>query len=264
MSLSPSLRPSPSSRGTGRRTPLLLRLLSQYTPLVEGEMLGLSRVVRPGDVCVDVGANYGLYTHELSRLVGDAGLVHAVEPLPDAYRVLAALVSLRALGNVRTHQVALGEHQESSVLSVPWRHGLPVHGRAFLRSGARGEGANDEFRSSRDVEVAVRSLDGLVMGGSLRRVDFVKADVEGAELAILRGGAALLAAWHPTLLLEIEDRHTIRYGHRADDVLGWLAARGYRAYRWLDARWKPCTRWTAEARNYLLISADRRAPLSVG
>lgn len=255
---------SPALRQDRRRAPFLLRLLSQYTPLVEGEMLGLSRVVRPGDVCVDVGANYGLYTHELSRLAGDTGRVHSIEPLPEAYRVLSALVALRALRNVDTHQVALGEHAESSVLSVPSRHGLPVHGRAYLTSGARGLGANAEFRSSRDVRVEVVNLDGLVARGALRRVDFLKADVEGAELAILRGGAALLAQWHPTLLLEIEDRHTIRYGHRAADVLSWLAARGYRAYRWLNGRWQPCTRWTAEARNYLLISADHRAPLSVG
>jgi len=259
-SLSPSLRPQ-RSQGATRRAPLLLRLLSQYTPLVEGEMLGLSRVVRPGDVCVDVGANYGLYTHELSRLVGDAGRVHSIEPLPEAYRVLSALVALRSLRNVDTHQVALGEHAESSVLSVPWRHGLPVHGRAYLRSGARGEGANGEFRSSRDVEVAVLSLDGLLARGVLGRVDFLKADVEGAELAILRGGATLIGTWRPTLLLEIEDRHTARYGHRAGDVLDWLAARGYRAHRWLDAMWQPCTRWTADARNYLLISSDRRVPL---
>ena len=257
MPLSPSLRQAPRPPAEARRVPLLLRLLSQYTPLVEGEMLGLSRVVRAGDVCIDVGANYGLYTHELSRLVGDTGRVHAVEPLPDAYRVLSALVSLRALRNVRTHQVALGEHAESSVLSVPWRHGLPVHGRAYLRSGARGEGANDEFRSSRDVEVAVHSLDGLVARGVLGRVDFLKADVEGAELAIMRGGAALLRSWRPTLQLEIEDRHTARYGHRAGDVLDWLAARGYRAHRWLDGSWQPCTRWTTEARNYLFVSPDR-------
>lgn len=256
MSLSPSLRPAPRAQGA-RRVPFLLRLLSQYTPLIEGEMLGLAPVVRRGDVCVDVGANYGLYTHELSRLVGDRGRVHSIEPLPEAHRVLTALVALRSLGNVETHQVALGEHAESSILSVPSRHGLPVHGRAYLTSGARGRGANAEFRSSRDVQVEVVSLDGLAARGALGRVDFVKADVEGAELAILRGGAGLLDAWHPTLLLEIEDRHTVRYGHRARDVLGWLTARGYQAHRWQDGDWQPCERWSPEARNYLFVSPRR-------
>lgn len=259
MSLSPSLRPSPRAHAARRRAPFLLRLLSQYTPLIEGEMLGLARVVRAGDVCVDVGANYGLYTHELSRLVGDGGRVHSIEPLPEAYRVLSALVGLRSLRNVETHQVALGEHAESSVLSVPWRHGLPVHGRAYLTSGAHGRGANAEFRSSRDVQVEVVSLDGLAARGALRRVDFLKADVEGAELAILRGGAALLERWHPTLLLEIEDRHTARYGHAASDVLDWLTARGYLAHRWLEGAWQPCTSWSGEARNYLFVS-PRRGP----
>ncbi len=248
---------SPARARGSRRAPFLLRVLGQYTPLVEDEMLGLHRVVRPGDVCVDVGANYGLYTHELSRLAGPEGRIHSIEPLPEAYRVLTRLVALRSLANVETHQIALGERAESSVLSVPWRHGLPVHGRAYLTAGARGRGANSEFRLSREVTVEVASLDGLRARGRLDRVDFVKADVEGAELAILRGAQQLLAECSPTLLLEIEDRHTRRYGHRAADVLAFLTARGYRVRRWTDGAWEPCTGWSDANRNYLFVHPRR-------
>ena len=62
----------------------------------------------------------------------------------------------------------------------------------------------------------------------------VKADVEGAEGALLDGGAGLLATHRPHLLLEIEDRHTRKYGVGADELFARLTgALGYRAYTWI-------------------------------
>jgi protein-L-isoaspartate O-methyltransferase len=63
----------------------MLRLLARTTPWIEGELLGLSRVVHAGDHCLDVGAAAGIYTAVLSELVGRDGVVHSVEPLRFAY-----------------------------------------------------------------------------------------------------------------------------------------------------------------------------------
>jgi len=238
---------------------MVLGFLSRHVPWVEDEVAGLAAVVRPGEVCLDIGAEYGLYTHALARLVGRGGSVHAVEPLPGAFRILSGLVRARRLRNVVVHRLALGEQRATGLLSLPYRRGLPVHGRAYLTTGALHEGPNVEFGSAREVGVDVLTLDALCAREGLERVDFLKADVEGAELPVLRGGAATLAAHRPTLLLEIEDRHTRKYGHTAADVFAWLAVQGYRPGRWDGREWVPVEGWDERHRNYLFLHPSRVA-----
>jgi FkbM family methyltransferase len=210
-------------------------------------------------VCLDVGANYGLYTHALARLVGPTGVVHSIEPLPTAFRVLSISLALRGLGNVHRHRVALGERATTGTLRVPRRRlGLPVHGRAFLAAGSDGPGPNAEFAGLRDVGVEVVPLDELCARLGLQRVDFVKADVEGAEFAVLQGGEATLARHRPTLLLEIEQRHVAKYGHDAGALFAWLAERGYGASCWRRGTWAPVGEVRGGVRNYLFVHADRQ------
>jgi FkbM family methyltransferase len=237
----------------------LLARLSRHAGVVEDEIRGLGEVVPRGGVCLDVGAEYGLYTQALSGIVGPQGRVHSVEPLPGAYRVLVAGVALTRRRNVRCHRLALGERAEAGRLSLPSRRGLPVHGRAYLETGARGPGPNEEFASARPVPVAVLPLDELCAREGVRRLDFVKADVEGAELAVLRGGERMLASCRPALLLEIEDRHLAKYGVDAGEVVGWLAVRGYRMHRWNGGAWRPVERPDAACRNYLFRPAPDRS-----
>ena len=229
----------------------LLRVLARHSSVVEDEILGLDAVVPSGGTCLDIGAQYGVYTQALAGLVGPLGTVHSVEPLPGAFRALTAGVALTGRRNVRCHRVALGERAGAGTLSLPFRAGLPVHGRAFLTAGAAGDGPNREFGSSRTAPVEVMTLDELCVRERIARVAFVKADVEGAELAVLRGGRATLEAHRPALLLEIEDRHLAKYGADATAVTAWLAERGYRMYRWGSGGWNPVARVEAASRNYL-------------
>jgi FkbM family methyltransferase len=230
-------------------------------PFVEDEILGLDAVVQPGDVCLDIGAEYGIYSHALAHLAGSDGIVHSIEPLPGAFRVLTAGLALARRTNVRCYQVALGGHAEPGTLSLPWRRGIPVHGRAFLTTGTNELDANTEFASSRAVAVDVLTLDGLCERERIDRLDFVKADVEGAELFILRGGESTLATYCPTLLLEIEERHLRKYDINPDIVVDWLTTRGYQMRIWHNGAWEATTRVTTARRNYLFIHPYRACRL---
>ncbi|GHF24733.1 putative methyltransferase [Streptomyces mashuensis] len=231
-----------------------LRWAAPRLPFVEDEVAGLSAVVRPGDVCLDVGAEYGLYTWTLSSLVGPAGQVHSVEPLPGPARWLR--LASRALGcaNVVVHHTALGARPGRSTLSLPLRHGTPVHGRAYLTEGADGPGPNAEFRAARSVPTSVRTLDQLVEAAGLEKVGFVKADVEGAELAVLTGARETLLRHRPSLLLEVEGRHLDKYGARPADVVRHLRAYGYRMRRWHRGRWTEAPHVGDDCRNYLFTA----------
>ncbi|WP_234310757.1 MULTISPECIES: FkbM family methyltransferase [unclassified Streptomyces] len=237
------------------RTAGILRRLGGRVSFVEGELAGLAGVVRAGGTCLDVGAEYGLYTYTLAGLVGPSGAVHSFEPLPGAFRVLSAgSTVLGCRGTVHRHRVALGARTELAEMSLPVRRGLPVHGRAFVTSGADGLGPNEEFAGERRLPVRVTTVDALRAGGVLGRVDFVKADVEGAEPAVLLGADRTLRSDRPAVLLEIEERHLAKYGWNAQGVVDLMERQGYRMYAWRNARWRPVPRVTDEGRNYLFVT----------
>lgn len=228
-----------------------LRALARLTPYAEAELIGLRKIVKPGDVCVDVGAALGLYTVTLSRLVGPQGTVHSVEPLVFAHPALSYVLRPREGRNIKRHSVALGNVQGREVMSVPVRHGSPVTGRSFLTVGADGLGSNEEFDEHLDVVVRTDTLDHFVEEQKITRLDFVKADVEGAELRVLEGAAETIERFKPALLLEIEERHVERFGYRAQDVADFLTERGYRMSTWQNNQWVPERQIGQAARNYL-------------
>lgn len=228
-----------------------IRLLARTGGWVEPELLGLRDVVGPGDVCLDVGAALGLYTAELSRLVGPSGAVHSIEPLPFAHAAPSRLLGLRDRPTVRRHRVALGARSGALAMSVPLRNGRLVTGRSFLTDGAAGLGSNAEFDDHAEVVVPTCTLDEFRERVGIGRVDFVKVDVEGAELDVLRGGVDLVERDGPVLLLEIEQRHLDRFRRSAGSVRDWLADRGYRMSTWDGTAWRAARRVDGSRRNYL-------------
>lgn len=228
-----------------------MRALARLTPYAETELIGLRRIVKPGDVCVDIGAALGLYTVTLSRLVGPQGTVHSVEPLVFAHPALSYVLRPREGRNIMRHSVALGNSQGREVMSVPVRHGRPVTGRSFLTVGAKGLGSNEEFDEHVDVLVTADTLDHFVEVNGITRLDFVKADVEGAELRVLEGAAETIGRFRPAFLLEIEERHVERFGYQARDVADFLTEHGYRMSTWNGDQWVPANGIGGETRNYL-------------
>lgn len=228
----------------------LITLLARQRLWLEPELAGLSELVSPGDVCVDVGAAAGLYTVLLAELVGPTGVVHSVEPLSFAHPVWTRVLGARNRPNVRRHPLALSAQPGETVLSVPQGRLGPVTGRSFLTWQTDGVGSNAEFRDHAEVVVPVDTLDQLCLRTGLTRLDFVKIDVEGAELHVLRGGEQAIEALRPTLLLEIEARHLTRYRFAVRDVTEWLTSRGYTMHVW-DHGWRPAAVVCPHTRNYL-------------
>ena len=171
----------------------------------------------PGDVVVDAGANWGLYTAALARMVGPSGRVHAIDPNPTSTASLRALAAARRC--VRVHETALSEREGSAELRVPVAAGRPVHALGRVSEPPAGWGPD------RRLPVTVRRLDE-VLGSDRDSVAFIKCDVEGHELELFRGAAQTLAA-RPGLLVEIEQRHTTR---PIDAVFGHLTELGYQGF----------------------------------
>lgn len=142
----------------------------------------LARHCRAGDVVWDVGANIGLYSAVLSRLVGPLGQVVAFEPEPRARERLAQNIELNRAGNVRVESVALGRRSERARFFTASEG---VDGSHSLVNDS-GSGTVLEIDVERG-DVVRRKLD-------LRVPAVVKVDVEGAEDDVLEGLAETLAS----------------------------------------------------------------------
>jgi FkbM family methyltransferase len=181
----------------------------------------MERLVEKGDVVVDVGASWGLYAWQLARLVGPRGHVHAFEPNPTVARSLRAIRS--ASGNMTVYGVALSETTGEAELHVP-----VLAGTRFAELASLGVRPNDPGVSYDRVRVEVESLDAL-LSSQLSRITFIKCDVEGHELAVLRGAERALREARPALLIEIEQRHQAE-GTNIEQTFDHLLARDYVGY----------------------------------
>lgn len=174
----------------------------------------LRKVVQPGWTAIDAGANFGWYAVHLSRLVGTDGRVLAFEPVPSNFQELGANAALNSCRNLEMFNTALGNSLESINIYVP--------------QIALGSGAASQFLDvGEKIEVPMTRLDDFVAEKKLTRVDFLKADIEGGELNLLRGAEQMLESLRPRILIEIVDIHCRRFGHAPEDVYQYLIERGY-------------------------------------
>lgn len=148
----------------------------------------LENHINEGDVVVEAGANSGTETLLISRLVGRNGIVHAFEPLGSVAAKLRKNVELNALSNVKFIPEALGETiKVISFFVLPETHPNQDMGSKVISNAAGSE-----------IKVQQVTLDSL----KLSRLDFLKMDVQGAELDILKGGIDTIATFKPKIFLE--------------------------------------------------------------
>lgn len=157
------------------------------------EVSTLKQVVHSGDTCWDVGANIGFYSCLLAQQVSARGKVFAFEPSSATMRYLAANVAINCLDNVTRIQKAVGDKLGQSELGGSDQS--IGEGTASLKSTQHG------YSETVDVD----TVDNL--SKTLPIPDFIKIDVEGFELEVIRGARAFLTQQQPMIMMEIRTRH---------------------------------------------------------
>lgn len=153
----------------------------------------LKKWIKPGDWVLDVGANIGNYTIEMSRLVGGEGRVIAFEPIPETFSLLVSNLAFAGCSNVTLINAAVSHAVETSEMSIPkFNSGLDNFYMARL----------GRFRGSATVRtrrVLTLALDKI---GLENRISLVKVDAEGHEKYVLDGMWGLIQRDRPRLILE--------------------------------------------------------------
>ncbi len=175
------------------------------------------KLVKKGDVIVDIGANLGYYTLNFSRWTGPSGKVYAIEPIGVYNNVLRRAAKRRK--NIVYLPYALGgEEGKVTLVTSP--------GVGYLRTGLPhiydpkndGEIAAQEFA----FEAQMKRPEDLLCG--LERIDLIKCDIEGFELTVLGRLKEIIAKHRPILQVEV-------WPPNLEGILALLLPMGYRAMK---------------------------------
>jgi FkbM family methyltransferase len=210
-----------------------------------------SQIIRPGQTVFDVGANVGLHLERFAALVGPQGRVIAFEPIPGLARALAA--RFRDNSAVTVKPLALSKNAGTATFAVV-ENGLEQSGlrrrdydaggvvlrmpsnwiaggilRRAMHAGGRFSLGRWAFARGwvviRDVAVTVDTIDAQAAG--LPRLDYIKIDVEGAEMDCLRGAEATVARCRPLISLEYGRSSYSVYGEQATTLYDWARQHRY-------------------------------------
>ena len=213
----------------------LVAILAESGELELGTRLLIERFLRPGDVFVDVGANLGLHSLAAARTLLGQGRVIAFEPFPQTADFLTRSLALNGYSNLcDVHQVALSDEEGKRLLHLGVTSG---HHSLF----ALDEGQTNEIKS---VSVNVTCLDTVITVDT--KVDLIKIDVEGAELAVLTGASGVLDR-NPDvgIIIEFGPSHLRRSGTSTAEWLQLFRARDFQ-WRAIEPMTGSLEEWTEQ------------------
>lgn len=206
----------------------------------EPEVPFMDRFVRPDSLCIHVGASDGRHALYLSRRVPQ-GVVYCIEPSPYTLGVLESLSKLKRVRNLRLHNFAVGAADGEVYLVTPIKKS-GHRGRAFaFISPTKQEKAlrpsETRFIGFDNQKLPLRSLDSFCAEKGLKGINFLRCDIEGAEMLLLRGGAATIERDRPIIMMEIHPQFLReRFDSSAEELWDWFAARKYTLFYLKDGR----------------------------
>jgi FkbM family methyltransferase len=180
-------------------------------------------ILRPGAITVDGGANIGIHALQMAAAVSPGGLVIAIEPVPELVQRLDQRRREHGMpeGLIRLVQYGLssapGEADFYQVLHPVEHEFSGLRNRHFIKD-----------HQVQKIRVSLTTLDAVC--ADLPRLDFVKLDLEGAEMDALRGGRRTLERFRPIVSLE-QDQYSPQYfGYTWENLLEYFASLRYEVY----------------------------------
>jgi FkbM family methyltransferase len=174
----------------------------------------VDKLVTPGMVTVDVGANIGYYTIRLSRLVGPQGQVHAFEPSKRYRDRLLDHVKRNDCKNVVISDYGLSDEESEDMLYAD-------------NISATMHWPNDDKPPTFEETIRLRTLDSYVEEGNLSSLDFVKVDIDGHEQRFIAGATKTLRRFQPIILMEFSQLSLVMADWDVERLAKQLTDLGY-------------------------------------
>jgi FkbM family methyltransferase len=213
------------------------RLRHKFNFKYEREIGKLSGLIKKEDLVIDVGSNMGQYAYTFSNIVGPNGCVISIEGSYKTFKLLKKIVK-----NKNIHFINAAASDEPRILNIH----TPVDA-----SGGRASGlayVSLKEKSINTEQVCAIRLDDTVLKYS-KKVAFIKCDVEGHEILVLRGAERILIKDKPTLLLEANNQDAY------NQLANYISKFNYRIFRLNKiGDWELSEKFLQENVNYLFIN----------
>jgi len=188
-------------------------------------LFAIERMLTPGSVFLDIGANIGEVSLFAAKRVGERGSVMAFEPVAETADRLRRNLALNGLRNVEVMEMGISDQVREQALYAS---------AAKFQDGSRHDGLGTLYasgaRSSPVATVKLTTLDALLSARPIARLDGIKLDIEGAELPALRGARQVLTRFRPWLVVEIGEETCAAAGYEPRDIFELLASLDYAGY----------------------------------
>ena len=181
--------------------------LREYGEWAQVEIDFLTEFVPAGSTVLDVGAFIGTHALAFSDAVGLEGRVYALEPQPEAFRLLTTNVERNSATNISALRVAAGA-QKGAVQIASFPRERRFNGGASRTTDSPG---------AENFDVSVQPIDALQLDGCA----LVKIDVEGAEKDVLDGLTDVIRAFKPVIFCQLEDVSGFQRIHDVEALAGW-------------------------------------------
>ena len=186
------------------------KAIEEYGEFSELEADIFRQVCKKDDVVIEVGTNIGTHTQIFSSLVGENGLVLAFEPQFIVFQTLCANLALNSISNVFAYQSAVGE--ENGSLYIPFLD--------YNKTNNYGGISLDSVKKG--IKVKKEKLDNYLT--MINKLKFIKIDVEGMEIDVLKGAKDIISKFKPIMYIE-NDRI-----EKSSELIELLFSYGYKLY----------------------------------
>jgi FkbM family methyltransferase len=203
---------------------VLAKPLSINAGFEEAERKIIKRLVRPGMIVFDIGANIGLYTAVIAKQLNNKGHVFSFEPYSSTCDYLKYNVSLNELNNVTVEGLALTDSDGQQDFFI-----FPEGEEVYNSLGAQKRDV-EKTKAERTIKVQVSKLDTYCKINKIDRIDFIKLDVEGAEEKVFEGGKEVFKTLNPIIITEIYEKSAIQCGCSGVRMLKNFGQLGYTIY----------------------------------
>jgi FkbM family methyltransferase len=210
-----------------------------------GEDKVMRQFVRDGDIVLDIGAHLGFYTLLLSKQVGENGKVFAFEPNVMLLESLRKTIAQKS--NISLFECGLADKEGTLDLYVPEDASM----------GSLSDWTKGRAGSVQTISCKIEVIDNLINAGKIAAPNFIKCDVEGAELTIFSGAREMFDSKDaPIVLFELNKLAAASFGHTPEDYLHFFSSLknpNYSFFQVFRDNIEPMQDWNLDYTNVLAI-----------
>lgn len=182
------------------------------------ELKAVEEILEKGDVCIDVGANFGLYSLWCASIVGEKGEVISIEPYEENYKELESNIRLNKLSNIRVVKKAVSDKE------------APIKLYYNTEELNLGMVSSYNFNNNNPTTVDAIAIDKSFLIDQIKSLKFIKIDIEGGEYLALKGMINLLKKFKPIVQIEIDDEILKKTPFRRTDIFDFFKNIDYELY----------------------------------